>query len=98
MNYILLVIISFSIFASSLKTKFCFNCKYFIKENNKNEIDNVSNKFGKCSLFPTTNYDRYYLVTGKDNILEYNYCSIVRDDEKMCGKEGKKHIRKYIKN
>lgn len=66
--------------------KFCVNCKFFIN----NCINNI---YGKCSLFPMeTNID--YFVTGDDKLIDFNYCSVARNRDDMCGKEGKKYINK----
>jgi len=72
-----------------MKPKLCINCKYFITDNN-------TGKFGKCSLFPRKESDIYSLVNGIDNI-EYNHCSVSRNLENMCGKEGKMYKKKYTK-
>jgi hypothetical protein len=74
-----------------MKPKLCINCKYFITDNN-------TGKFGKCSFFPKKENDIYNLVNGihKDNI-EYNFCAVSREIEDMCGKEGKKYKKIYIK-
>jgi len=38
------------------------------------------------------------LITGKENaIMNYEYCNVVRNDEKKCGLQGKLHVRKYIR-
>jgi hypothetical protein len=76
------------------KPKLCINCKYYI-----NMSDLKSNIFyGKCLLSPkNNNNDIKFLVSG-ERIIEYNYCSTSRSSENMCGKEGKLHVRKYIKN
>lgn len=74
------------------KPKFCINCKYFITDNN-------TGKFGKCSLFPKVEKDIFMLVTGSDENknIEYTYCSVSRELDNMCGKEGKMYKKKYIK-
>jgi hypothetical protein len=51
------------------------------------------NKYGKCSLFPKTEMD-IDLVTGIKKNYKYQFCSIARDYDDMCGKEGKKYINK----
>ena len=38
-----------------------------------------------------------FLVTGIQNI-DYNYCSIARKYDYMCGKDGKKYKNKLSKN
>jgi hypothetical protein len=51
------------------------------------------NKFGKCLMFPKKEEsDTYYLVTGKKekSKIEHYYCAIARDNESMCGMQGKK--------
>jgi hypothetical protein len=51
------------------------------------------NKYGKCSLFPKTDID-IDLVTGINKNAKYQFCSIARDYDNMCGKEGTKYIKK----
>lgn len=65
----------------------CINCKYFI-------TDNKLGKLGKCSLFPKEEKKTLYdLVTGVDT--DYMYCYATRDNESLCGKEGKLFRKKY---
>ena len=77
---------------SSLKKatpKLCIDCKCFI-------TDNRIGKLGKCSLFPIERQKELYdLVTGVDD--QYMYCYATRDNEDMCGKEGKLFKKKYKK-
>jgi hypothetical protein len=96
MNYITIVICLFVlpiVAFKEMKPKLCINCKHFI-------TDNKNGKFGKCSLFPIEEENNYFLINGiiEDNIIDHDYCSIARNDYKMCGHEGKLHIRKYNKN
>ena len=73
-----------------IKTKFCINCKYFVK-------DNDNNKFGKCSLFPSQQGKIDFLVNDI-NKGEYKFCSTARLFDSLCGEEGKMYKKKYIKN
>lgn len=74
-----------------INPKLCVNCRYFI-------TDNITGKFGRCSLFPMKEKNFYSLVNGIHNeIIEYHYCSVSRELENMCGKEGKMYKKKYIK-
>jgi hypothetical protein len=84
LSILFLPILSFK----EMKPKLCINCKYFITDNN-------TGKYGKCSLFKRKENDIFNLVNGihKDNI-EYNYCSVSREREDMCGKEGKMYYEK----
>jgi hypothetical protein len=79
LSILFLPILSFK----EIQPKLCINCKYFI-------TDNDSGKFGKCSLFPKKENDIYNLVNGihKESI-DYHYCSVSRDLQHMCSKEGK---------
>jgi hypothetical protein len=63
----------------------CVQCKFF-----KKDFWNDP-KFGKCTLFSTPVEDYDYLVTGMKTPkkVEYDFCSIARKYESMCGKEGK---------
>ena len=77
-------------------TKFCVNCKYYIRP----EISYIgSAAYGKCMLFniTTIKLDDTYLVTGVDNseiTVEYNYCSTARSMNGMCGMDGKRYEEK----
>jgi hypothetical protein len=75
-----------------MKIKLCVNCKHFIPDKN-------NNKFGKCSLFPIKKSNDYFLVNGieENEIIDYNFCSVARIQDRMCGNEGKMHKRKYNK-
>jgi hypothetical protein len=68
----------------------CIHCKFFM-----NSFMN-DNKFGKCSLFQKTEEtvtDFDYFVTGNIKKSTFQYCSIARKYDDMCGKEGKKYIK-----
>jgi hypothetical protein len=74
---------------------FCKNCKYILPDS----FFIPNNDFAKCALYNKIKNDENYLVTGKikkENI-EYTYCSIARNDENMCGQEGKDFISKFNK-
>ena len=75
------------IFSCEFKPKFCVNCKFY-----KKDFLNL-NRFGKCTYFINQNNNdkKYYLVDGtiEKNNIEYEYCSIARNSDTMCGKEGK---------
>ena len=89
LNILFLPILSFK----EIKPKFCINCKYFI-------TDNDTGKFGKCSFFPKKEENYIYmLVNGidEDKNIDYHYCSVSRDLEHKCGKEGKMYKKKYTK-
>ena len=89
----LYILLGLFLTVTCIKPKLCINCKYYI-----NTSDVKSNIiYGKCLLSPKKN-DNYinFLVTGEKK-FEYNYCSTSRSSENMCGKEGKLHVRKYIK-
>jgi hypothetical protein len=76
--------------------KFCKDCKYFLP--NTFLIPNY--EFGKCALHnKIKKNDENYLVTGKikKEQIEYTYCSIARNNENMCGQEGKDFISKFNK-
>jgi hypothetical protein len=48
-------------------------------------------KYGTCSLFPKVNEVDYFLETGvrKYKRKLHEYCSIIREYNPECGKEGK---------
>lgn len=89
MNLILLTL-SFIFTTNAIKPNFCVNCKHF-------RYDFFSGKkFSKCALFPIVKEkDRYYLVNGQGQETEYNYCSVARGYNDMCGEEGKLFEKKY---
>jgi hypothetical protein len=68
--------------------KLCIDCKYFVGEESRWPYDDAPQaKYGKCKLFGKIN-----LVSGEIN---YEYASLAREDDKMCGKNGKlfeKHL------
>jgi hypothetical protein len=97
MNYILLCIFYYnilSIISSNQNTpKFCKDCKFF-----KNNFLTGS-EYSKCSAFPIIEIEKdnaNFLVNGykKDSKKEFEYCSIARGYEHLCGKEGKFYERK----
>ena len=88
MRNILIIILSLIIPVLSLtelQPKLCVNCKFFMN----NFIS--GNKYGKCSFFPKREMT-IDLVTGIKKDSNYQFCSIARDYDDMCGKEGKKYI------
>lgn len=81
---IILPVFSFN----EITPKFCINCKFF---KNRFMINNI---YGKCSLFPIKERNIDYFVTGIEKDFNFYYCSIARNNDDMCGKEGKKYINK----
>jgi predicted nucleic acid-binding Zn ribbon protein len=71
--------------------KFCVNCKHFIPSQ-------TGLQFGKCALFEREDTN-HFLVTGVENKQDTHnlYCQTARNDERMCGEEGKMYTRKYTK-
>jgi len=72
---------------NSTNPKLCVDCKFFKK-------DLFGNKYGTCSLFEKTEIsDNYndFLVDGivRRKKVKYHYCSTARNDDNMCGKDGK---------
>ena len=89
---LLLLILQFIFSTNATKPNFCVNCKHF-KYNFF-----TGKEFGKCTLFPIVKEkekekekNRYNLVNGQkqEQKTEYNYCSIARGFNDMCGEEGK---------
>ena len=80
-----------TILCLSDKPKFCVNCIHF-------RANLFDSKFGKCSLFPIIeNVDNEdYLVNGnvKKPIIDYNYCSVLRSYDDMCGENGNMYKEK----
>jgi hypothetical protein len=95
-NVILAIFFSFLLPAlcfKETKPNFCINCRHFI-------TDNDIGLFGKCALFPLKNKKNGFLINGiqEDEIIDFEYCSVTRKIDSMCGKEGKLHKRKYLKS
>jgi hypothetical protein len=66
------------------KSKFCKDCKFFKKDFFSHT------KFGHCSNFPYQQTDDYLVDGIKDmSPSSYNYCSVARSSDRMCGPEGK---------
>ena len=72
-----------------LSEKHCVNCKHFVKN------PFCHDTFGKCSAFRRKNENHYidYLISGKEKI-EYKFCASAREDNNLCGPEGKLYMEK----
>jgi hypothetical protein len=80
----------FIIFLSYIASpKFCLHCTHFIPHD-------LGNKFGTCKFFPVKNTDTSFLVTGEKEEVKYNYCSVARNYDYMCGEYAKHYFPKYI--
>lgn len=96
MKYFFIIIYYLNLFmflSKSTKSKLCIDCKFF-----KNDL--FGKNFGKCLLFEKTeNYDDF-LVDGKkrNKKIDYYYCSIARQFDDMCGKDGKLYEPKIKRN
>lgn len=94
-----LIIFSSKLFSNKIlhKTqKFCVDCKFYIPHNDIFGFGG-RNEFGKCKLYYEVTDDKSdFLVTGvnKPYIIEYKYCSICRNNDNLCGEEGKKYEKK----
>ena len=87
LSNLLLCLFSLSSYHFITSTKFCVNCKHFMEVGS-------SPLFAKCALFPK-DYDKSYLVSGTKSISEsFYYCSTARQQESLCGEEGKMFKRK----
>jgi len=66
------------------------------------DFNKYSLEYSRCTMFPkhnniTLDEDNFnkYLVSGKSQLkqnglrlVDYNYCTTARNDEKLCGKDG----------
>lgn len=87
------ILFSFFPFIQCYKPKFCINCKYLIPDN----VLGSQSLYSRCLKFPKKSQNNVdYLVSGerKKDFTIYYYCTIARDQEDMCGKEGKGYRRK----
>ena len=68
----------------SLDKRPCVKCKHF-------RGTPLMEKYGTCSLFPKVNEVDYFLETGVKKYKRklHEYCSIIRQYNPECGKEGK---------
>lgn len=84
----ILCTIIISVFSlNNLKPNICVNCKFFMKS------FNIGNQYGKCSMFPVKKTD-IDLVTGIKKDDMYQFCSIARSRDHLCGEDGKKYVEK----
>ncbi len=74
--------------------RFCVNCKFYKKDFFMSLLPGMD--YGQCAMFPIEPCNPEYLVTGKKKKYEkeYMYCSISRNYDHMCGKEGKFYEKK----
>lgn len=76
---------------SEVERRLCVNCKFF----KGNFI--IGDEYGRCSFFSEREMT-IDLVTGIKKDAKYQFCSIARDNDDMCGKEGKRYINKGDNN
>ena len=92
-----LIIFSSKLFSNNILHKtqnFCVDCKFYISDS---YLFGSGKEFGKCKLYyDVKDYDRDFLVTGikKEIKKKYTYCSICRDNDDMCGKQGIQFVKK----
>ena len=94
MNYFIAILCSVFLTAFSLNEKLCINCKYLTKPFFE------ENKFGKCTLFPKIKNPENCLVTGvviEKAVNDFYYCSTARGFNDMCGRDGKRFVKKNKK-
>ena len=93
--YIIIFVCFASFTTSSSEKKYCVNCKYYVRN------PFCKDTFGKCAAFrkTTDSNEIDYLISGKEKI-EYKYCSTARENENLCGKEGKMYFERsnFIKD
>ncbi len=80
--YILLCCCVYSIDIKPIKQ--CVNCKHFRLNH---PLSNPEN--GKCVLYPIINTNKKNLFSRCINEIDYERCIVVRNNEEMCGKNGK---------
>jgi len=95
MQTIILIFFNTFFLGVSLQLKFCVNCKFAINNMDLDKYNN--NKFMKCSRFPIINENNKQCLVTNISEENYNYCSIARKFNDMCGEEGKMYKKKYIK-
>jgi hypothetical protein len=84
-----------SLYKNNKQPDFCVDCKFYIPSDFLFGI--MGKEYGKCKLYyDIKDDDRDFLVTGtkKNVIKEYKYCSICRNNDDMCGKQGIQFINK----
>jgi len=74
-----------------LKPKLCKDCIFY----KRSTLTPFDLKYGKCTLFPLQKYNNNYLVDGSKQIVEidHHFCSIAREYDSLCGKEGNQFIK-----
>ena len=86
MLFICLFLFMYSVYSAEVKpVKLCINCRHFLL---KPSFSNPNN--GKCSLYPTMKVDRN-LISGYTSYIDYEKCIISRNNENMCGEDGKRY-------
>jgi len=93
MLYLYIFLFISSVYCLEVKPiKSCVNCKHFFLEN---PLSNPEN--GKCLLFPIKKIDKTVKksMTRYTNPVDYEKCIFVRNNEDMCGKQGKYYEHKH---
>lgn len=95
MNFISIITLCFisqTIYAlKTVKPKLCIHCKHFIPDDN-------SDRYARCQFFPKGENEVYKLIDGNGMNNDYYLCSIARNYEDMCGKQGTFYKKKRVKN
>lgn len=77
----------YSVYSLELKpVKLCANCKHYML---RPYVFNSENE--KCSLFPVIKVNRNRFGPGYTSYIDYEKCVVVRNDDNMCGKEGRRY-------
>ena len=78
-------LLCYSVYSIDIKPiKQCVNCKHFRLNN-----PFASTEHGKCVLYPIINTNKKNLFSRYVNEVDYEKCIVVRNNEKMCGKNGR---------
>lgn len=81
----LYILLFYSVYSIDIKPmKQCVNCKHFRLNNPLASAEN-----GKCVLYPMINTNKKNLFSRYINEVDYERCIVVRNNEEMCGKNGK---------
>lgn len=92
---------SFIVRSGSIKSvhtepKFCVNCEHYLPSERYEPSDPLRLEFAKCFAHLRETNDDTYLISGvpKPKGINYQYCSIARSWQNMCGPQGSKYIAK----
>jgi hypothetical protein len=91
MKYIFIIIYSIltAYSVTSIKPKLCIDCKFYKR-------NFLNSKYSKCTALKRVVFDNSFLINGIKikSVLDYEYCSIARTYNNLCGEDPKLYEKK----